>query len=114
MLRKYFLDEEVELSPKYSLRYWCVVHERVLKIGQSMGGNFLFLNYDDFCTDREGGIEKLCDFLAMPDDRDTVKFRLLDLIAPPGSMGRYKNHDMSVFDESDISYVKQLGFETGQ
>jgi len=110
----YFLGGEIELSPRNSLRYWCAVHKRVLNIGESMGANFLLLNYDEFCTDPEGGIELLCDFLAVNDDRAAIQSQLLGLIDTPNSMGRYKNRDISAFDKKDVEYVEQLGFDTTQ
>jgi len=106
---KHFLHRDAEVDPQSSLRYWCAVHRRVLEIGQSMGADFLFLNYDDFCTESEAGIKKLCDFLAVDDD-DEAHNRLLQLISPPASIGRFKLHDNSMFDEEDVGYVARLGF----
>jgi len=108
----HFLGEEIELSPRCSLKYWCAVHRRVLNIGESMGANFLLLNYDEFCTGGDSGIKQLYDFLAVDDDRAVVQSQLLGLIDTPDSIGRYKNQDISVFDKKDVQYVEQLGFDT--
>lgn len=34
---KYFLNEPFDISPQYSLKFWCIVHERVIRIGAHGG-----------------------------------------------------------------------------
>jgi len=108
---KHFVGRKAEMSPQYSLTYWRAVHERILDIGKSMGANFLFLNYDKFCKDQEGGVAKLCDFLGVGEEQTALYPHLLNLIDVPESIGRHKEHDLSLFNQDDIRYVEQLGFE---
>ena len=99
--------EEVEMTPYYSLKYWRIVHQRVQEIGDTMGSNFLFLNYDDFCLHPEKGVDTLCAFLGVDPNPD-----LVSLVKVPGSMGRFKPYGLDIFDQEDVDYVRQLGFDT--
>ncbi|MFZ1643235.1 MAG: sulfotransferase [Candidatus Contendobacter sp.] len=107
-----FIGEDCNISPYYSLKYWCIVHRRVLEIGATMGIDFLFLNYDDFCLNPQNGIAKLYEFLGL-DAVKTPHPDLLGLVRPPSSIGRFKQHGTHIFDKADVAYVKALGFDTG-
>lgn len=105
----HFIDEAFEITPYFSLRYWCIVHKRVLHIGRSMNKNFLFLNYDDFCMNPKNGIKQLSEFLGL--EVDPLMPQLLPLVKPPSSIGRFKNYGTEIFAEEDVAYVKSLGFD---
>ena len=105
----HFINEEFNITPYYSLKYWRIIHERVLHIGDSMKDNFLFLNYDDFCIKPEKGIKQLFEFLGM--EPDSVMSQLVSLVKPPDSIGRFKQHGTEIFAEEDINFVKSLGFD---
>ena len=107
----HFLGEAFSITPYYSLKYWCIVHKRVLKIGESMGSRFLFLNYDTFCLQPENGIKQLCKFLEL--DTDSIGPQLTKLVAPPESIGRFKRHSTEIFADEDVAYTKLLGFDVG-
>ena len=108
-----FIGENYEITPRFSLKYWCIIHRRVLEIGRSMGSNFLLLNYDNFCSNPESGVMELCDFLGL-DDTKISWSSLLDLVDAPGSIGRFKQYGTRIFAEEDVAYVKELGFDTGE
>lgn len=107
----HFIREPFEISPYYSLRYWCLSHQRVLDIGESMHRNFLLLNYDDFCLNPRNGTNQLCEFLEL--ETDNLLHQLEKLIHPPDSIGRFKQHGTRIFDEKDVAYVQSLGFDVG-
>ena len=96
------------MTPYYSLKYWCIAHERVLSIGQLMKDNFLFLDFDDFCLNPEGGALQLCQFLGS--EGSLLAARLKQLIHPPESIGRFRKYGINQFDEKDVAFVKTLGF----
>ena len=106
-----FIGRSYEITPRFSLQYWCIVHRRVLEIGRSMGSNFLFLNYDNFCSNPESGIFELCEFLGLEDAKVSVP-ALIEMVDAPDSIGRFKQYGTSIFDENDVEYVKELGFDT--
>lgn len=107
---KHFLEENFAPTPRHSLRYWCITHQRVLEIGKSMGTNFMLLNYDEFCSDPSNGIKKLCNFIELsPKDIET---QIIDLVQPPKSIGRFKNNNIQQqLSVEDIEYARHLGFD---
>lgn len=105
----HFLNERFDITPRFSLTYWCIVHKRILEIGKIMGINFLLLNYDDFCANPENGIEKLLNFLGV--DIEFSKPKFLDLVNPPSSIGRFKRYGTDIFMKEDIEFVHSLGFD---
>jgi hypothetical protein len=107
----HFIREPFGITPYYSLKYWCIVHRRVLTIGQSMRSNFLFLRYDDFCLKPESGVRQLCEFLKL--ETDGVAAKLVKLIRPPDSIGRFRQYGTGIFAAEDVAYVKFLGFDVG-
>ena len=109
----HFINEPFYITPHYSLKFWCLVHRRVLSIGKTMGPRFLLLNYDDFCTNPEHGILQLCNFLDL-DAGNEEKRGLTDLIRVPDSIGRFKQYDTKIFSDQDVAYVKSIGFDTGE
>jgi len=107
---KHFFGDQFEICPRLSLKYWCIVHRRVLDIGKSMGDNFLFISYDRFCSDPGAGATELCNFLGL-DDSGMLTSSILKLVRPPKSIGRFRNHDIALFDKEDVAYVRELGFD---
>jgi hypothetical protein len=109
---KSFLGKEYPVSPYYSLRYWRIVHERVLALGATMGQRFLFLNFDQLCQNPKRGVKEILEFLSM-DVSNTQFNNLTCLVKPPASIGRFKQYGINMFDSDDVSFLKQLGFDTG-
>jgi hypothetical protein len=108
---KKFVGDHFKQTPYYSLKYWCIVHQRLLKIAKPMGNHFLLLNFDDFCSNPELEIPKLLDFLGAPSD-DTMIEKFSSLIKAPASIGRYKEFGTDIFDQDDLCFVESLGFST--
>lgn len=109
MWGRYFLNEEIDVNPYYSLRYWCAIHKRVIHIGESMKENFLFINYDDLCVNQVSGINKLLDFLGV--NSDTLVQKLVALVRQPESTGRFRESGITMFADEDVEYVRSLGFD---
>ena len=92
-----------------SLKYWCIVHKKILKIGNKMGPNrFLLINFDKMCLKPNKWLKKICKFLNI-DVRCSIGLKYL--IEKPDSIGRFREYDISIFDPKDIAYVKELGFD---
>lgn len=107
---RYFVSESSDITPQYSLKYWCAIHRRIFKIGELMGDRFLCINYDRFCMEPESEIKKLCNFLEV--DVDSILCTdFLEMIRVPDSIGRFKQFGISMFDEADVEYVRDIGFE---
>lgn len=99
------------VDPVYSLRYWCMAEQRVLRIVEQMGksSQFHVLNFDHLCQSPDTVFAALLDFLGH--DRPTeVLQTLARLVSPPSSIGRYRERDLSVFSVEDLKFVESMGF----
>ena len=94
-----------------SLKYWCIVHKKILEIGNKMGSDkFLLINFDKMCLKPNKWLKKICKFLNV-DVRCSIGLKYL-VDPPSGSIGKFKKYDISIFDPLDIKFVKKLGFDT--
>ena len=105
----HLLKNEFAITPRCSLAYWCQVHRRVLHIGESMAGNFLFLNYDQFCVHPGNGVRQLLNFVGVQEN--SLLPKLEALVKQPRSIGRFKKRSTNGFAEQDIAFVRSLGFD---
>lgn len=110
--RHFFGHRKYTISPRWSLKYWCLVHRRIEALGGDMPGRYLLMNYDDFCAAPREGLRKLLRFLGLSVGPATES-ALVTLVHPPVSIGRFKQHGLQGFDAEDVSYVQSLGFDTG-
>ncbi len=95
--------------PKASLNYWYNANSKaVMQAKGLLGDRFLLLNFEDFCIDPESGVQKICDFLNI---KDINISEISKVVKIQPTSGRYKNNDLSVFDNSDFDKVRELGFE---
>ena len=106
----HFIGPGSEVSPYYSLKYWHAVHRRVLRLCEPMGARFLLLNYDRFCSDPEDGLRGLLEFLQLWIPVSEFD-RLARLVRLPGSVGRFRDHGVDIFDPADVAFVARLGFD---
>lgn len=108
---RFFLGTDgYEVNAYWSVKYWCLVHRRVLSLGEHMQGRFFLLNYDAFCAAPREGLRKLLAFLGLTIDQ-SVQSDLLAMVRVPESTGRFKRQGLEVFDADDIAYVRSLGFD---
>ena len=105
----YFIDNLKEISPKESLKFWCIANKRALEICENQNIDHLVVNFDNLCTNTKSELSKIASFLQI--DYSTIQ-KYEKIIKRPASIGRFRNNDMSVFGRQDIEYVKKLGFET--
>ena len=100
----------IELRPKASLEYWIKANQKAIALGMKMGNDkFLLLNFDNLCLSPRTEVDKMLSFLKI--DPATIDVNhLCGLVKPPKGIGRYREHDLSIFSSEDISAVKTLGF----
>ena len=102
-----FLGEAADVSPRASLKYWCHVHRRVLRLGAGLPGRFLMLNYDAFCRRPDQYLPELGDFLGVSIDPGQ-QAALESLVHVPDSIGRFKSRSLALFDPVDVQYVQEV------
>ena len=104
------LDKKIRVSPKLSLKYWHLIHKKILEEGEDMDNHFLMINFDDMCVDPKKWLTIFCHFLGI---NDKLIPNLIPFISPPGdSIGRFKQHGLDMFYKEDVEYVRELGFDT--
>ena len=106
----HFLQQEYQISPYYSLKYWLKVHQHILEVAQLMKDKFLWLNYDELCLNPHKVINQIIEFLEL-EISSSYRDRLSKLVKVPDSMGRFKNYKLDVFEPSDVVLVGELGFD---
>lgn len=112
---KYFwgdllLEGDITATPVNALRYWVAAHKRMQGFRQRMGHRLHFLSFDRLCTDPESELEALREFVGIPVSKQKIAELAAD-IAPPATMGRFRQQDLSQFAAEDVNFVKNLGFE---
>jgi len=98
--------------PKASLKYWVKANQRALEAGKRLGPKkFLLVNFDQLCAFPEPEIQKIISFLNIqPGTADLEK--ILSIPKIPSTLGRYREHDLSLFDNDDLDALNMLGFTT--
>ena len=104
------LEGDTSPTPQNLLRYWVAAHKRMQGFRKRMGDRLHFLSFDRLCLDPEGELEALREFAGIQISKKDLA-QLAEKVAPPRSMGRFRQHDLSVFDPADLEFVRQLGFD---
>lgn len=104
------MPDSTEALPKASLAYWIRANEAAMTLGsQLLGDRFLVVNFDELCLAPSKRIPEFVEFLGM--DATVVNMdKLCGMCAIPLSLGRHKEHDLSIFDKDAIQRVQELGF----
>ena len=96
--------------PNAALKYWIKANRRAFTLGEQLGPErFLQVKFEDLCVSPKIEIEKIISFLglrAATVDLDS----LYNIPSKPKSMERYKNHDLTIFNQADLEAVRELGF----
>lgn len=103
-----FFGENFDLSPKYSLKFWCRSHQRISALANGLEDSFMFLNFDELCHSPNATLNSFLDFLKMKENLNHQE--LLKLINPPNTFNRFQKEDISLFDKEDLEFVENAGF----
>lgn len=94
----------IKYTPKVSLKYWRIIHEKIIQESKSRNDHFLMINYDEMCLNPEKGLAKLFNFLNLSHELIPLVLHHVHPLKPS------KYSDLSQFDKSDIEFNKKLGF----
>jgi hypothetical protein len=96
--------------PRASFKYWVKANRAALEAGKKLGPEkFLWINYDQFCSNPEPEIRKLISFLGINVSESIFK-TCAELPNIAESTGRYKKQELTGFDENDLMFLSSLGF----
>jgi hypothetical protein len=109
-MRKFDKHGHLVYSPRIAMKYWTLVHKKVLRDSKVLGDKFLMINFDDMCIHPDKWLRILCHFLnvntsVIPEIRPLVVYQ-------SEGIGRFKKYSLSQFDPSDIAFAKSIGFDT--
>ncbi len=98
-----------EAETKAQLDYWIAANDHFLHYAQEhlAPAQWLLLNFDDLCRDPVPLIERLATFVGFDPSRAV---ELATLVRRPDTLGRYRRHDLSLFDERQFAAVESYGF----
>ncbi len=104
------VPESADAIPRASLKYWARANNKAYSVGQHLGPDkFLVVNFDNLCVAPEVEIDKIIDFLGVHPDAHQ-RNQILRIPKVPASLGRYRDHDLSQFDDVDLETVRSFGF----
>ncbi|MDH5573077.1 MAG: sulfotransferase [Gammaproteobacteria bacterium] len=104
---KEVLNDDIAITPYYSLKYWCEVQRRMTCLSERFGNRVLLVNFDRLCQHNDDELARLMSFIGQEESKHEKFSRL---IKTPGSIGRYKNEDLGQFDPKDIDYFNNTFF----
>ncbi|MCF7982825.1 MAG: sulfotransferase [Thiohalocapsa sp.] len=100
---------EMPITPRYSLKYWCRAHRRLLDLQRAWPDRILLLDYDALCREPGPHLAALLSFLGVVPEPRRIR-ALADLVRPPPSIGRYRAGGLDAFDPQDVEFVAEMGF----
>lgn len=92
------------------LEYWVRSTRAVMEKIQALPNGFLLINHARFCSDPEAQIERMLAYLEMTCDLTTRK-SLYQIPRTPSTEGRYRKRDLGIFDQAQLNFVHDMGFE---
>lgn len=98
-------DKNIEISPKNSLKYWCLVQRKMITLQKKYPHRVFLLDFDALCLQKEETLNRLLTF--MGESLENIE-ELKCLISAPSSIGRHKKEDLSVFDKEDMKFIEKI------
>lgn len=102
----FFNDYNTEISPKNSLRYWVIIHKRILLLKKKYPNRVLLLNFESLCSEPDEKIKEISLFCGENLDIEMIEY-INSFIEVPSSIGRYKNFSFDSYNVEDIDYIKK-------
>ena len=95
--------------PESSLKFWAKANKSTADLGRKLGGKYLQINFDHLCQDPDQTINDIIAFLGI-DVKNEIYLAARELPKTPSSLGRYKDHDISLLDPEDLAVLNEFGF----
>jgi len=100
----FFNEKNIDITPANSLRYWVIVHKRMLELQKSYSDRMLMLDFDLLCRSPEVVLNQLSEFINY--NKDIIEFK--DIIKRPNSIGRHKEFSLDDFNIEDVNFIKTI------
>ncbi|MBN2166110.1 MAG: sulfotransferase domain-containing protein [Marinilabiliaceae bacterium] len=102
-------ENDDELANK-QLDYWINSTKDIMEKSKKYNNRFLLINHESFCQNPKYEIDKMLVFSGINISPENVE-RLYTIPKNTGSNNRYKQMDLSIFDDQKLQFVKDMGFE---
>ena len=103
----FFNDFNLEISAHNSLKYWCLTHQRMLRLKEKYPHRVLLLEFESLCINPIAKIKEIEEFSESKMKKETLE-NLLSVITLPSSVNRYQKYSLDEYDKKDIEYVKDI------
>jgi hypothetical protein len=98
---------ELPIDPAASLRYWCLVHRRFLKLQARYPERVMAVSFDQLCAQPEKILRRVFEFAHITSNRELIT-RCIENVKPPASLDRHRNEDCTVFDSEDREFAESF------
>ncbi len=96
--------------PTASFKFWLRANRKIMQQGDRLGPErFLVINFENLCLHPEQEVKKILSFLKITPSREILQ-TCCAIPQKPKSMGRFRSHDLSLFDRDDLNKLTSFDF----
>ena len=92
-------------TPRDSLRFWCVTHQRILELERTNPERVLLLNFNRLCREPIDVFRTLLNFVGVEPVAEVLEC-LSRRVSAPASIGRFKSFSLDAFEPVDVEFVR--------
>ncbi len=105
----YGVDKNEYPTQKAALNYWYAANKKAIAQGrQLLNSNFLLIKFEELCHNPGKTITRIINFI---DHEKCDINKLKQLVKIPDTIDRYKNKDLTIFNENDFNKVTEFGYK---
>lgn len=105
-----FLNRDVVIDRRTSLTFWCEVQRRAATLVSQRPDRAMLVDFDALCDAPDRFCRELAAFLGVAPNDDMIA-EARALVQRPRSTGRHKRLDLHHFNEADLRYIVELGYD---
>ena len=91
------------------LDYWIESTKDVIANSKGFENRFLMVKHSEFCNNPKKEIDKILEFCEISIPPSKLE-ELYKIARTPSTADRYKNYDLSIFTQTQIQFVEDMGF----
>lgn len=93
------------------LKWWVRANQDALDFCRNeVPDRHLVVRFEELCREPRREVERIADFLGADADEATLA-ELAQVPRVPDSLGRHRDHDLSLLDAEDLDAVEELGYD---
>lgn len=96
--------------PSASFKYWLRANKKIIHTGKQLGPDrFLLIRFEELCTSPQTELTKIISFLDITPSSEVID-QCLAIPKKPKSVGRFRQHNLNIFDGADLDELASFGF----